>query len=431
MAGIWQSIGGAISAAEQKVEEVAHETSGAIATAVHDVEERIEDAAQGVTSGVHRFGELMEDFLQRKFRALVKGVTSGIPEVIKTATDDPEMPKRAKEVKDAGIDIAWPTVQDEILLEMEETLGIIDEDHHVDSLSARCCFVAFVRYHLYPYNRGIWGVSQDPLWLLCVLIAVLPLFSATHYMFFLIWLLIDKTDEFQLLFYIVQVRGFTFVSNGILQVYLDFFQFISCLETDGFGCGDETVTGAWGRYLYLIGQALQFLTLWVSFWMLHCLAKRRRVRNEDASAAVREAGKLRGGNMIYLLLWDLLVTIAGTSVLVAIYVLNDSDIDGSQMVYAVKAVKVVHGFLCLPFFLLLTVPLLRNVVLHTHATGYDRSGRCRNYKGAEKKHVPLNLFPKEIFSKEEAMEVLDNLKQLLLGRHVSSLAAEKDTKTRM
>lgn len=36
------------------------------------------------------------------------------------------------------------------------------------------------------------------------LIALFPLFSIAPYMFFLIFFMIDKTDEFQMLFFIVQ-----------------------------------------------------------------------------------------------------------------------------------------------------------------------------------------------------------------------------------
>ena len=56
-------------------------------------------------------------------------------------------------------------------------------------------------------------------------------------------------------------------------------------------------------------------------------------------------------------------------------------------------VEVVHGILCVGFFVLLAVPLLRNVVLHTFPTGYDKLGRCRNYIGPQIRAPKPNPVP--------------------------------------
>lgn len=50
------------------------------------------------------------------------------------------------------------------------------------------------------------------------IIAAFPLFSLPAYFFLIIFFIIDKTDEFQLLFFILQVRGMQFLSDGFLQV---------------------------------------------------------------------------------------------------------------------------------------------------------------------------------------------------------------------
>ena len=63
---------------------------------------------------------------------------------------------------------------------------------------------------------------------------------------------------------------------------------------------------------------------------------------------------------------------------------KDWDLVNLQLMSMINFVKFVHGFLSLPFFLLLVVPVLRNVVLHTWPTGYDRRGRCRRYIGPQK-----------------------------------------------
>ena len=70
-------------------------------------------------------------------------------------------------------------------------------------------------------------------------------------------------------------------------------------------------------------------------------------------------------------------------------------------------VKVVHGILCLPFFILLVVPVLRNVVLHTFPTGYDKKGRCRNYLGPQIPPAETTNFLKELVRLDEVEALLE------------------------
>ena len=72
-------------------------------------------------------------------------------------------------------------------------------------------------------------------------------------------------------------------------------------------------------------------------------------------------------------------------------------------------VKVVHGFLCLPFFILLVLPMLRNVVLHTFPTGYDKKGRCRNYIGPQIPPAETTSFIKELVNLDEIEGLLEKV----------------------
>ena len=67
----------------------------------------------------------------------------------------------------------------------------------------------------------------------------------------------------------------------------------------------------------------------------------------------------------------------------------------------------VHGILCLPFFILLVVPVLRNVVLHTFPTGYDKKGRCRNYLGPQIPPAETTNFLKDLVRLDEVEALLE------------------------
>eukprot|EP00439_Symbiodinium_sp_Y106_P041802 s1487_g5.t1 len=351
-----------------------------------------------------------------KITMVVKAVTGALPYAVKKVLDDPEMPEPARRVKDRAVDIAWP--EEYGFTDMRDALReLAGQKNPEDDKPAYCCLIAFLRYHLYPYDRGLWGVSTDPVWVITVLLTVIPMFSVAGFIFPFIFLLIDKTDEFQLLFFIVQVKGVQFLSHGILTP-------------------DKAIAGEWAHFFDMLSYVLIFLMVWTAYAMVYLLRAPKHVGDEIAPAT------FRGGNMLYLIVFDLLLTLIGGTILVVVMSSADWDFTMAKVGFAVEAIKVVHGFLMLPFFVMLVVGgargaspddgvcvvyfcACRNVVLHTRPTGYDRKGNCRNYTGpAGQTPKAAEVIPQmELFGKDEAEELMQNLKKLLMGGSVSSLVS--------
>lgn len=80
---------------------------------------------------------------------------------------------------------------------------------------------------------------------------------------------------------------------------------------------------------------------------------------------------------------DLVLSLGGIGAILGVLAQKDWDLISLQIMSMMNFVKFVHGFFSMPFFLLLVVPLLRNIFLHTWPTGYDRQGRCRRYIGPQ------------------------------------------------
>eukprot|EP00434_Breviolum_minutum_P021409 symbB.v1.2.018890.t1/scaffold1500.1/size115144/14 len=89
----------------------------------------------------------------------------------------------------------------------------------------------------------------------------------------------------------------------------------------------------------------------------------------------------------------------------------------------------VNGFLSFPFFFFM-VPFLRNILLHSVPTAYDRFGRCRQYQGPPRQEVKEvkegKSIPTQLLEKAEALRILESFKTLLSGGKVDSLDAEEE-----
>ncbi|CAJ1362617.1 unnamed protein product [Effrenium voratum] len=393
------------------VEAAVEKAEGAVEAVVEKAEDAIKTAASEFEAASESGLQTVKRFVEAKLRTTLKAILKNVPPAIKDATDDKDLPKFAKEVKDDGIDIMWHDIQVEIIREIEE--GAFGEEEEPDAPGC-CCCINFVRYHLYPYDRGLPGVFQDPFFLLCFFIALCPLFSIAPYMFLLIFLVIDKSDEFQLLFFILQVRGMQFPSDGMLAVYIRFVELFLCVQNGKDCLASTIIPSTWQEvhlYTDFIGYVLRLLLVWAAFLLL-CRALRQRPPDDPFKDRIRR----KGGNMIYLLVFDLVLSLGGIGAILGVVSQKDWDLVNLQLMSMINFVKFVHGFLSLPFFLLLVVPVLRNVVLHTWPTGYDRRGRCRRYIGPQKptpKDSAKKFLPE--LEMDDVSELFENVKHSFLG----------------
>eukprot|EP00435_Cladocopium_sp_Y103_P014525 s1050_g3.t1 len=401
--------------ANQLAEKLAEGARDLAVEAAHVAEHVVEDVEAVAGNGLH----VVQDFLEAKMIEVVRKVLQILPPVIKAVTDDPEAPQSAKETKDKVIDVVWPEVEKEVVRQMSaDFFGLPDENEEGD---AYCCLVAKIRYRLFPFNRGVAGVQQDPFWVICVIISVLPFMSIPAYFFAVLFLLIDKTDEFQLLFFILQIRGFQFVSDGVINVYFRYFQSFTCMML-GKTCDFDFTGSEVATVVDLTGYGLRILCVWLAWILLHCKAVQKRPPNLDA-AANTAIKTFREGKLRYFLFADLILSFCGIAVMVVVAVLEilvfpsvaHGDHRSVQFVGTKTCVKVVHGVLCLPFFVLLVVPLLRNVVLHTFPTGYDKKGRCRNYIGPQIPPAETANFLADLVRLDEIEGLLEKVKNSMLG----------------
>merc|ERR1712003_331594 len=112
------------------------------------------------------------------------------------------------------------------------------------------------------------------------MMSALPVQGLCPLAFLMIFFIIDKSDEYQLIIYILQFKGTQFISYGIIRTVLGFFLFISCVTAPAKGdkhkC-DEQGPGSVGNvYIVIGGFLLQFSLVWIAFLLLPFSEERGR-----------------------------------------------------------------------------------------------------------------------------------------------------------
>jgi len=71
-----------------------------------------------------------------------------------------------------------------------------------------------VLYALYPYDRTVWAAMRRPLWWVVLVLRGCPLFGIGSLSFACLLCIIDRTDHYQLIQFILAFKKFQFLISG-------------------------------------------------------------------------------------------------------------------------------------------------------------------------------------------------------------------------
>lgn len=370
---------------------------------------------------------MLECWAKQKLYALVEDLVDRIPGITKDFLEDPQMPRCASRGKDRLVDSVWPDVREELLW---ETAVLLDKQSkeklpEEDKEPPPCCFLKFFRYHLFPYDKGFWGQWRDPVYILLRLISMIPVYGVSPFFFLFEFIIIDKSDEFQLISFIVGFKGTQFISAGIIRAITGLVLFYVCLtaqaDDSNHSCEEHGPGNSNGFWLVLLGFVIQVVIIWVAFLLLPWSVDkgRSRLKGGLSQDKLPVAGAGRRGAYIKHLLWYDLVSAVLCSVVPALVIVlrpkpgSFADEDIWYVEHVIFASQIVYGLLTVPFFLF-TLPGLSRVLTHAMPTAYDREGRCVQPIGPvrrKEEEVQQALAMDEaLVTDDDARSLLDKLK---------------------
>lgn len=374
--------------------------------------------------------ETLECFLKTKLLKIVERVIERLPAVAKDLLEDPDMPRVVSRGKDRAVDAMWPDIKHEIMWELAVLIDKEDSDKKDEEEAGPDCIRAFFRYHLYPNDKTFWGKIRDPVWVLFTLISLVPVSGLCPIIFFLIFVILDKADEYQLIFYILTFKGTQFLSHGVIRTIMGFFVFLSCVTAPGMEdqhhC-DVDGPGMAGIYEIEVGGfVVQVLLVWTAFVLIPCSKDKGRSTlrgHVDVEPEARHAG-VQGGYLRYFMVYDLICALL-CAIPVGIVATIQSDYKDWRVMHTVFAAQVVYGYLSLPFFLF-TLPFLQVLLTHSVPTAYDKMGRVRKFTrpAVEDKREKIEESREPLVNMTEAERLFDKLMHIGLGGKTSSVEEE-------
>eukprot|EP00416_Gambierdiscus_australes_P014303 CAMPEP_0171126040 /NCGR_PEP_ID=MMETSP0766_2-20121228/112503_1 /TAXON_ID=439317 /ORGANISM="Gambierdiscus australes, Strain CAWD 149" /LENGTH=454 /DNA_ID=CAMNT_0011589045 /DNA_START=138 /DNA_END=1502 /DNA_ORIENTATION=+ len=438
---------------------------GLAASVQHGVSTLYHSASELLADKHHEYREYLDQYMRAKIRDKAVEWMERIPAFIKRQLEDEYMPQFVRRALHTSIDKIWPDIRAELVWELQVFIAGDDElyDEQLEHGSKPDCIRAYLRYHLFPYNRGIWYCLRDPIYVIVNLLAITPVFGIYAFMFLVIWIIIDKSDEYQLVYFILSFKGAQFFSWGVVKGWQGFFMYFKCTtfptiplpggstlvekplcEVAGPGMG--TYDFYW---LQLTSWLLPLVLVWVSLLLLPCSKEKGRSKlqvlkvdaDADADADDVEHGSVagevkddadkrfqrQGGYIRNMLIFDFVVFCVCVALMILIIALQprpptggskwtklynaaNNDWQIRQTLFFVQFLYGIFSVVFVPF----SIPALQAVLTHSAPTAYNEFGQCCKFKGADKPPREPAVLDHEARQKE-AEGVLSNLKKIADG----------------
>ena len=357
------------------------------------------------------------------------GLRVGGERVRESLCEDEHMPRWAKAWVHRLMDVLWPEVHREvhssIMLELGEKLGQYDEPWKEDDEQLVQWHDSPLRYlrgrllhNVYPYDQSMWQMVRNPKWCAAFALSVWPLYGLQPLYWAVIFCCIERTDEFQLVNFILEFKALMFFSIGFvclgIGASLDHICLTWSSPSNGHFC-DKLGPGTSRSFEWEISCfAVQMCNVWLAFLYLpfsdntagELLARSKGkntpqghtdpgvhagggkpLRHKPQGCFVRCLECLhrggdysRGGRLWPWMLYDLRCAAAcAACVFVSLKWHGFGTPRFKEEEWQFRATlwwcKTAYGLLSLPFVVFL-LPGLGSALTHVKATGYNRNGRC-------------------------------------------------------
>merc|ERR1719161_1602042 len=332
--------------------------------------------------------ERIKTYLKQKVDQAIQKRLDQMPAFIKQQMADPDMPHCVARAQNTVIDEFWKDAKQEIMVEVGIMLdGKVDAPEK--SPPPNCCS-AFWRYHLFPYDKTIWGKLRDPVFVMFKILTAIPVLGIAPLMYLFIFLIIDKRDEFQLIDFVLMFKGMQFVTLGIVRAFLGFFLYYGCTigDEDDHTC-EESGPGAGADFLGTsVGLLICVVLCWSALLLLPWSKEKGRVQTQGS---LDHQHAPPGGRLRPLLWWDLFAAVLSVGIVAFLF----SGMGHGEM-WRIRAnmywAQIVYGIFAAPFFVY-TLPVISKLMTHSVTTAYDEHGCCVPPKPppkAEKREDPAD-----------------------------------------
>jgi hypothetical protein len=337
-----------------------------------------------------RQAEVVRHAVANKINEALDRALDRAGDVLADKIKDDTMPIFVQDAVDATVKDVMPDVKREIMEAVESKLRKTEaHDPGTRPRNPLLMIRAWVLYTLYPNDRTIWQKLRNPFWYLLLIIMAFPRWGVHQAAFLLLLIFRDKSDEFQLVDYIVGFKGVQFVAIGVIPSIVGAYQLYFCTtSTDDEACESDAPQLAFWELAFFVSQ---ILLMWGAFALLPYAEKRGGVRFKhhrrsqlfdppsQPGCCGKPKYKGRGGRIAAWIWYDTAMFVVCVGLIVGAILSDRVVFDEHDELYwksraAFYWTRVLYGLLSFPW-ILFKMPFIFTLFTHARPTAYNRNGK--------------------------------------------------------
>ena len=176
----------------------------------------------------------MNRYVKLKIEKMLMNYLKKLPPKIKDELKDPAMCKCLQKFIDDTVDNFWPDLEEYILFEFRMSMNkpVLNptERKSYPCICLPCgrfrdCF----RYNYDPVDQVIWTRIKSFWFWVILLVESFPFYAVQPLFKGLVWLMLDKSDQFQLVQFILNFKTLQFFTLGCIGSVLGYVSYFGCI----------------------------------------------------------------------------------------------------------------------------------------------------------------------------------------------------------
>ncbi len=180
----------------------------------------------------------LEEWAKLQVERSIRRLLQRCPPLIKQRLLDRHMCDCVRDLVCDAVDDIWPEVEEEVVYELRYKIDYLEKYDVKNKESCQCCCLCrhlktFRNWYLYvtqPVDKSLWQkVRWFSFWILLI-IKMFPFYGVSPVMLLLEFIMIDRSDEFQLTQFVVNFKKYHFLTFGVVRGIIGFIFYYSCIS---------------------------------------------------------------------------------------------------------------------------------------------------------------------------------------------------------
>jgi len=410
----------ATHAVDQLPPEYKAQVEAMVAEAAAKAEEAKNQAMEAMNEQAAKMQEYKEQVTEQITAAVEAQVQKKLHEAFKMAGDqikegakEDAMPDAVKTIVDSLVDKIMDEVEVEVMTLVLKQLRETEENWDVGE-PVPCCPNPFrwlrckIVYAMLPYDKSIWVQLRDPWWWGVTGFSAIPAYGCSQLVFLVMFLCLDRGDEYQLVAWILGFKVSNFISQGLVSALAGAAMYFFCMMPKDKHTCNESGPGAYpGFYIDIAFFAFQIFLLQYAYCCLPysikkgtTTMKRRKWQADTDDTYIQPEVETtdcvgnttyakRGGSLRWLiwydLVWYILAGILITWASMAWGVAEEGELDPDRDWHfrgVIYWARCIYGFSAIPF-LVFALPVAQTLLTHAVPTAYNENGQVVPFLSVE------------------------------------------------